>query len=94
MTDLFLRYGILGELTAGLIGLLPNCASSVMITQLYLEGVLNFGALLSGLLTGSGIGLLVLYRVNHNWKENVGITIGLYVTGTVFGILVNAAGLS
>lgn len=94
LTDLFLRYGILGELTAGLIGLLPNCASSVMITQLYLEGVLNFGALLSGLLTGSGIGLLVLYRVNHNWKENVGITIGLYVTGTVFGILVNAAGLS
>lgn len=93
LADLFLRYGILGELTAGLIGLLPNCASSVMITQLYLEGVLNFGALLSGLLTGSGIGLLVLYRVNRNWKENVGITIGLYVTGTVFGIVVNAVGL-
>ena len=84
-----LNYGILGELTAGLIGLIPNCASSVMITQLYLEGVLSFGAMLSGLLTGSGVGLLVLYRVNRSWKENVAVTALLYVIGTACGILVN-----
>ena len=89
LSNLFLNYGILGELTAGLIGLIPNCASSVMITQLYLEGVLSFGAMLSGLLTGSGVGLLVLYRVNRSWKENVAVTALLYVIGTACGILVN-----
>lgn len=93
LSELFLKYGILGELTAGLIGLIPNCAASVMITQLYLEGVLNFGALLSGLLTGSGIGLLILFRVNHSWKENVCITVLLYVIGIVCGIAANAAGI-
>lgn len=92
LSNLFLNGGILGEMTAGLIGLIPNCASSVMITQLYLEGVLDFGSMLSGLLTGSGIGLLVLYRVNRSWKENIAVTGLLYAVGTVCGILVNAAG--
>ena len=49
--------------------------------------------MLSGLLTGSGIGLLVLFRVNHNWKENMGILAGLYITGTVCGMMVNAVGM-
>lgn len=93
LSGLFLHYGILGELTAGLIGLIPNCAASVMITQLYLEGALNFGSMLAGLLTGAGIGLLVLFRVNHNWKENAAITVGLYLVGTACGIMANAAGL-
>lgn len=90
---LFPHTGIRGELAAGLIGLIPNCAASVMVTQLYLQGVLDFGALLSGLLTGSGAGLLVLFQTNHNWKENIGITAGLYLTGTACGVLVNAIGL-
>lgn len=93
LAELFLNYGILGELTAGLIGMIPNCAASVTVTQLYLEGVLNFGAMLSGLLTGSGVGLLVLYRTNHNWKENVCITGILYIIGTVCGIAVNYMGI-
>ncbi len=93
LSRLFLQYGIVGELAAGLLGMIPNCASSVMITQLYLEGVFTFGAMLSGLLTGSGIGLLVLFRVNHNWKENMGILAGLYITGTVCGMMVNAVGM-
>lgn len=90
---LFQSVGIAGELTAGLIGLIPNCAASVMITQLYLEGALNFGSMLAGLLTGSGIGLLVLFRVNPDWKENAAITFGLYLIGTACGIMANAAGL-
>lgn len=93
LRTLFLHDGILGELTAGLIGLIPNCAASVMVTQLYLEGVLGFGALLSGLLTGSGIGLLVLFKTNHSWKENVMITGLLYVIGTACGIMAGCAGL-
>ena len=64
-----------------------------MVTQLYLEGVLGFGALLSGLLTGSGIGLLVLFKTNHSWKENVMITGLLYVIGTACGIMAGCAGL-
>lgn len=93
LANLFLQHPVVGELTAGLIGLIPNCASSVMITQLYLRGVLHFGAMLSGLLTGSGVGLLVLYRVNHNWKENVLITAGLYAAGVVCGVAATAAGM-
>jgi len=93
LSDLFLSRSIVGEMIAGLIGMIPNCAASVTITQLYLEGVLNFGVMLSGLLTGSGIGLLVLYRVNRNWKENIAITGILYAFGTVCGVLVNAFGL-
>lgn len=93
LSELFLNHGIWGELTAGLIGLIPNCAASVMITQLYLEGILNYGSMLAGLLTGSGIGLLVLFRVNHDWKENAAITAGLYLIGTACGIMANAAGL-
>ncbi len=93
LSGLFAQNGVLGVFLAGLIGLFPNCASSVLITQLYLEGVLDFGAMLSGLLTGSGIGLLVLYRVNHNWRENVCITAGLYMAGVVCGLLANAAGM-
>ena len=93
LAEWFLRYGILGEITAGLIGLIPNCAASVVVTQLYLEGVLSFGAMLSGLLTGSGVGLLVLYRVNHDWKENLYITGMLYVIGIVCGIIVNLLGI-
>lgn len=93
LANLFLQYPVVGELTAGLIGLIPNCASSVMITQLYLQGILHFGAMLSGLLTGSGVGLLVLYRVNHNWKENALITAGLYAVGVVCGVAATAAGM-
>lgn len=93
LSELFLNRGILGEMTAGLIGLIPNCAASVTVTQLYLKGVLGFGAMLSGLLTGSGVGLLVLYKVNRSWKENFGITAGLYVIGTVCGIAVSLLGI-
>ena len=64
-----------------------------MLTQLYLEGVLGAGAMIAGLLSGSGIGLLVLYRVNDNIKENVKITLVLYIVGLVFGILIEGIGV-
>lgn len=84
---------VLGPMVAGVIGLIPNCASSVVLTQLYLEGVLGAGAMISGLLAGSGVGLLVLYKVNDNLKENVKITLILYAIGVVSGIVIEMTGL-
>lgn len=78
---------ILGPIFAGVIGLIPNCASSVVITQLYLEGVIHAGAMMSGLLAGSGVGLLILFRANDDLKENLKITFLLYAIGVVAGIL-------
>ena len=72
---------------ASLVGLIPNCAGSVVITQLYLQGVISIGAMFAGLLTGSGVGLLILFRVNHDVKENFRILGMLYALGVMGGIL-------
>ncbi len=80
----------LGTLLSGLIGLLPNCAASVVITQLYLEGLLSAGAMMAGLLVGSGVGLLVLFRVNESLKENMSILVTMYGIGIIFGFLIDA----
>ena len=78
---------VIGELLSGLIGLIPNCASSVAITQLYLQGGMSSGAMLSGLMTGSGIGLLVLFRMNKNPRDSFKILALLYVSGVILGFL-------
>jgi len=69
------------------IGLIPNCASSVILTQLYLSNVLNLAVMIGGLLVNAGVGLLVLFKVNHNLKENVKIVLGLYAIGVISAIL-------
>ncbi|MCQ2386590.1 MAG: arsenic efflux protein, partial [Clostridia bacterium] len=84
---IFSRVPFIGHLTAGLIGLIPNCASSVLLTQLYLDGVLSAGTMLSGLLAGAGVGVLVLFRMNKHPKENLCIVALLYAVGTVSGFL-------
>jgi len=78
----------LGEILSGLIGLIPNCAGSVVITQLYLENVIPYGAMISGLLAGSGVGILVLFKVNEDKKENLKILGTLYVSSVVLGFLI------
>lgn len=78
---------------SALVGMIPNCASSVVLTQLYLGGVLGAGALTAGLLSGSGVGFLVLLRVNENRKENLRIFGLLYVLGVVGGALVELLGV-
>lgn len=70
-----------------LIGLIPNCASSVLITELYLTGTLSFGSAMAGLCTGAGVGLAVLFKSNHPMKENVEILILLYVISVVAGMI-------
>ena len=84
---------VLGELLAGLIGLIPNCAGSVVLTGLYLQGAATAGAMVSGLLVGSGVGLLVLLRMNRDWRDNL-ITLGLlYFGGVALGLLAGALGI-
>lgn len=81
------------EAIAALVGMIPNCAASVLITELFLEGILGSGALFSGLLCGAGTGLLVLYRENRNKKTNLILTLVLYVSGTAAGILLGMVGV-
>ena len=80
-------------MAAGLVGLIPNCAASVIITQLYLEGLMGLGAMMSGLLAGTGVGLLVLFKVNDGLKENIRITVLLYAVGVLSGILIDLLGI-
>lgn len=86
--SLFHNVPVVGEFIAGLIGLIPNCASSVVITQLYLSGVMTAGALFAGLLVNAGIGILVLFRTNKNKKENISIVTTLYFLGVFWGIII------
>lgn len=79
---------------AALVGMIPNCASSVILTQLYLSGVVSAGALMAGLLSGSGVGFLVLLRVNEDRKENLQIFALLYVIGVGVGALVQLLGVA
>lgn len=78
---------VIGPLAAGLVGLIPNCAASVVITELYLSGVITTGSMLSGLLAGSGIGLLVLFRVNKNMKANFSLLATVYAAGAITGVI-------
>lgn len=78
---------------SALVGLVPNCASSIMITQLYLDGMLGFGAMMAGLLVGAGVGLIVLYRTNAHLKENLKITGILYAGGVFWGVVFTMAGI-
>ena len=80
-------------LAAAVIGLIPNCAASVAIATLWTHGVISGGAMLAGLLTGAGAGLLVLFRTNKKWKENLLIVGILLLTGVVFGSLLDLTGL-
>ena len=85
---------LFGPFLASLVGLIPNCCASVIITELYLNGVITSGMLIGGLLTGAGIGLLVLFRVNKNIKENIIILTSLYLIGSFVGLLIDLIGIS
>lgn len=85
---------IIAPIIAGLIGLIPNCASSVIITQLYLDNVISAATMISGLLVGAGVGLAVLFKTNKGIKNNIRITILLYAIGVISGIILEFIGLS
>ena len=88
LPKLFLKDSFAAPFISCLIGLIPNCGASVMITELYLKGALSFASLISGLLTGSGISLIVLFKSNKNLKENLFIVGTLYLLGVITGIII------
>ena len=79
---------ILGPIIAGIIGLIPNCASSVIITQMYLQNIISAGTMIAGLLVGA-----VLFRINKDIKNNIKVTTLLYVIGVIAGIVLECVGL-
>ena len=78
---------ILGPIVAGLIGLIPNCASSVILTELFISNVISMPVLISGVAVNAGVGLLVLFKTNKNVKENISIVGLLYGIGVIAGII-------
>ncbi len=93
LSRLILNNWLLGPIIAGLVGLIPNCASSVILTQLYLENVINMATMISGLLVGAGVGILILCKVNKNAKENIKIITLLYCIGVISGLIIQAIGI-
>lgn len=89
LADFILNRPVWGPILAGIIGLIPNCAASVVITQMFLDGLMSFGTMMAGLLVGAGVGILVLLRVNENKTESLKIIGILYLIGTFCGIFLN-----
>lgn len=87
LQTLRLNRPVVGELAAGLLGLVPNCAVSVAGAKLYLAGAMSPGALMASSFTGSGLGLLVLFRTNRNLKESLLILAVVYVVGVLLGLI-------
>lgn len=89
LANLLLNSNYLTYFVSSLIGLIPNCAGSVIITEIYLAKIISVGMMLSGLLTGSGLGILLLFKTNKNIKENILILSIIYFTGVLVGIIVD-----
>lgn len=87
--DFLSGLGHIQPVIAAVVGMIPNCAASVIITELYIKGAITFGSAVAGLATGAGVGLAVLYRSNKSIKENLCITAVLYLIGALSGILIN-----
>ena len=89
IAKLVLNVPVLGPVISSLVGLIPNCASSVILTQVYLENIISIGSMIAGLLVNSGIGILILFRVNKSKKENITILGILYLVGVISGIILD-----
>jgi len=88
ISKIFMKNNIFGPFIGSLIGLIPNCGASVALTELFLNAAINFGTCIAGLLTGSGVAILVLFRSNKNFKENITILSILYLIGVLIGIFI------
>lgn len=78
---------VISHLIAAIVGLIPNCAASVALTQLAVNGIISTGTMISGLLSGAGVGLLVLFRMNKRAKENLVVLLILVLCGVIFGLI-------
>ena len=89
ISKILLKNSFFGPFLASLVGLIPNCSASIILTELYLSGVITTGMLIGGLLTGAGIGILVLFKVNKDKKENLFILLSIYLIGVLIGIFLD-----
>ncbi len=95
LSGLILNRPVLGPILSGLVGLIPNCAASIIITELYLSGAMTAGSMMAGLLTASGVGLLVLFRINRRaMRDNVKILAFTLVSAILTGIALDLAGVT
>lgn len=94
LEKLFLKDNIFSSFISSLVGLIPNCGSSVVITELYLNKVITLGSTISGLLTNSGVALILLFKSNHNMKENLKIVSLMYLIGVICGIVIDLIGIT
>lgn len=74
---------------ASIIGLIPNCASSVLLTKLFIDGSISLGSIIAGLSTGAGVGSIILFKTNKNIKENFKILGLVYIIGVFCGIVID-----
>lgn len=93
LSKLFMKGNLISPFISSLVGLIPNCASSVLITELYLNNAISFGSAMAGLLSGSGVALLVLFKANINMKENISILLTVYLIGSFMGVLIEIMSL-
>jgi hypothetical protein len=94
IAGLFGAVPMIGEMLAALIGLIPNCASSVVLTELYLGGLIGAGPMMAGLLVNAGVGFLVLFRLNRDVRQNAGILAAMYVIGVCWGAIITIFGIT
>lgn len=92
LESVLLTNSIFQPALAALIGLIPNCAASIILTEMFVAGAIGLGSLIAGLCTGAGIGIVMLFKANKNTIDNLKILGILYVTGTVFGMLIQLLG--
>jgi hypothetical protein len=88
LTKLFLKDTMYSPFLSSLVGLIPNCGASVLLTELYLGGAISFASMIAGLLTGSGVAILFLFRYNKNIKENILILSLIYIIGSFSGLII------
>ncbi|MDO4313234.1 MAG: putative manganese transporter [Eubacteriales bacterium] len=89
VSTFLLSGSILQPFLTGIIGFIPNCAASVLLTELYLNGALSFASVTTGLCTNAGIGLIVLFKVNKNQRENLSIVGLLYAVSVIAGLILS-----
>jgi hypothetical protein len=93
LAAMFSDMPLIGHILAALVGLIPNCAASVVITSLYIDGIISAGVMMSGLFANAGVGLLVLFRLNKNSRQNLMIICLLYGFAVLWGFFISLLGL-
>lgn len=91
LKGVFTNIPVVGEIVATLVGMIPNCAASVIITELFMKGVIGLGPTMAGLLANAGVGVMILFQQNRPRKSNFSILAGLYGVGVFWGIMIEIA---